>query len=356
MARRSDSLYSGAAGKTLARTELASLGSSYVVQPKLDGIYGYVSTDRTGRISSIVTRTGEVLGPALMAEFRGVRWMPDSLVVAELELWTEASNRAAAIRGYRMLYPFDAQRVGGRDVSREMYRVRRDALLRAEVEVESRGPDRPWVEDEQGDAHDLKSGRYTKATPLGWRRVRVVPQLPVACADRAWTSWVDGQDAGPCEGLVAVALDGQLGGRRTKLKIKDATTIDAVVTAVGARSIAAHWVAGQRTVTVSRPASAVAVTIGDVVELRHESFHDDGAPRFCRYVRVRRDLAAKLAVPHVKVFDFDPVNLCHNFPGVADDRGQMLDAHDAEVSSPAWNLIRRHVDDLADTRNPREHH
>lgn len=290
MSRRADSLYAGATSK-IERSQLSKLGAGYVAQPKLDGIFGYVSTDRAGRISSIVTRSGEIIGPALMAEFRGVRWMPDSLVTCEVELWTEASNRAAQGRGYRMIYPFDAQRVGGRDVSRESYRVRRDALMRAEVEVESRGPDTPWVEDDQGDCHDLKTGRYVKPTPLAWRRVRVVPQAPISQAEQAWERWVERGEAGPCEGLVAVALDAQLGARKSKLKCKEASTLDAVVTSVSARSLSAYWTAGRRAVVVSRPASAL-VSVGDVVELRHESFHDDGAPRFARFSRVRRDLAA----------------------------------------------------------------
>lgn len=289
MGRRADQSYAGAAGKVITLDDARQLGARHTLVPKLDGIYGLVSTDRAGRISTIVTRSGEILGPSLLAEFRGVRWMPDSLVMAEVELWTEASNRAARARGYRMIYPFDAQRVGGRDVSRESYSVRRDALLRAEVDVEQRGNDRPWLEDEQGDAHDPKTGRYTKPMPLGWRRVRVVPQLPIARAEQAWENWVERGEAGPCEGLVAVALDAQLGAAKSKRKIKSADAIDAVVLEVGPRALVAWWTAGARRVVVSRPRS-LEISTGAVVEITHEGFHDDGAPRFARVARARPDL------------------------------------------------------------------
>ena len=54
-----------------------------------------------GRISAIVTRAGELLGPALLAHYAGVRWMPESVIVGEVELWTEASQRAVTMRGNR---------------------------------------------------------------------------------------------------------------------------------------------------------------------------------------------------------------------------------------------------------------
>lgn len=195
------------------------------------------------------------------------------------------------MRGYRMLYPFDCTRVGGRDVSRESYGTRRDALLRAEVEVEQRGPDRPWVEDDQGDYHDPKTGRYMRPTPLGWRRVRVAPQMPIARAAQAWEARVERQEVGPCEGLVACAVSAQLGAAKSKRKIKSSAEIDAVVVALDARAMRVHWLAAGRTFAVSRP-STMTVAVGDVVEIRHEGYFDSGEPRFARVVRRRPDLSA----------------------------------------------------------------
>lgn len=291
MTARRDRSYAGAAGTVIQPEQLPELGSGYVAQPKMDGIYGLVSTDRAGRISAIVTRAGKLLGPQLLSHFAGVRWMPDSTIVAEVELWTENSNRVADARGYRMLHAFDCERIAGKNVSRESYRVRRDALLRAQVELENRGDDRPWVEDDVGDFHDLKTGRYAKPIPKGWRRVAIVPQLPVARASEAWTSWVDHQEAGPAEGLVAVSLDAQLGKARSKLKAKRADTLDAVVVSVSPRALTTFWTAGQQRVTVSRPKS-LDVAVGQVVALSYEGFHDSGEPRFARVARVRCDLAA----------------------------------------------------------------
>lgn len=287
MAPRRDRLYAGAAGR-IARRDLAAAPANVVVQPKLDGIYGLVSFDRAGRLSSIVTRAGEVLGPALLAEFRGVRWCPSSTIVAEVELWTEASARAAAARGYRMLHVLDAHRIDGRDLTRERYRARRDALMRAESALINADEDKPWTEDAQGDAHDAR-GRYQRAVPLGWRRVRVVPQLPATRAELAWSEWVERGAAGPCEGLVAVDLEASLG--KGKRKCKEATTLDVVVVQVDARALVCWWAAAQRRITVARPRS-LDVAVGAMIELAHEGFHDSGEPRFCRVMRARRDLAA----------------------------------------------------------------
>lgn len=289
MTRRADSTYAGASGTNVDPEELHKLGSGYVLQPKQDGIFGLVSTDKTGRVSNIVTRTGEILGANLMAEFRGVRWAPNSLIVAEVELWTEASNRIAETRGYRMIHAFDAHQVGGVDLSSEPYRVRRDALMRAESQLVNDDVDRPWNEDDEGDAHDVKTGRYQAKVPKGWRRVSVVPQLPVGAASEAWAAWVDGGTCGPCEGLVAVALEAKLGAKRSKLKSKRTSTIDATVTAMSDRAVSLYWLAGQRTITVSRP-KTIAFKVGAVVELVHEGFHESGEPRFCRALRLRPDL------------------------------------------------------------------
>ena len=290
MSRRRDALYCGAVG-TIAVDRLTTLGSGYVVQPKSDGIYGIVSVDRSGRVSSIVTRSGDVLGPSLMAEFSGLRWVRDSILIAEIELWTEPSNRAAATRGYRMIHVFDAHRVNGRDVSRESYRVRRDAVMRAESELVNFDRDEPWFEDTQGDAHDLKSGRYTTPMPRSWRRIQVVPQSPSRLAETAWQRWVDQQHAGPVEGLVAVALDAPIGARRAKLKAKLTTTIDVVVTHVDATAMTVYWSAANQRLAVHRPSSLVDVAIGSVLEVTHEGFYENGLPRFARVLRTRRDLA-----------------------------------------------------------------
>lgn len=46
-----------------------------------------------------------------------------------------------------------------------------DALMRAESELVHASTDTPWTDDEDGNAHDLKSGRFKAKVPLGWRRM-----------------------------------------------------------------------------------------------------------------------------------------------------------------------------------------
>jgi hypothetical protein len=280
-------MYAGAG----ARLDLAAarrLGQSWVVQRKIDGIYATVTTDRRGRIANAITRAGEVLGPGVLASYRGVTWAPDSVLACELELWTESARRTVEARGYAIAHAFDAIRVGGRDVSRESYRVRRDALMRAQVALELGGRDQPWTDDAQGDAHDAGTGRYCSRVPRGWRRVQIVEQLPAARFDVAWADWVEREGG---EGLVAVNLDAQLGARGSKRKIKPTSEIDCVVVGFDSRAAQLWWTSAARSIIVSRSPNR-ALTVGEVVEVRHDGFTDAGLPKFARIARRRPDLAA----------------------------------------------------------------
>lgn len=285
MSRRRDALYAGAAGRATL-TQAAALGAGHAIQPKLDGCYCVATTDSSGRVAHLVSRAGKKFPAAIASELRGVIWAPDSIIIGELEAWTEAANRIAAGRGYRMLHLFDALRIGGRDVSPLPYRGRRDALLRAESAIICDDRDRPWLEDEHGVAHDLTSGRFVRPVPRSWRRIRVTPQLPARMADQAWAEWVEpGHEA--IEGLVVVALESRLGGRGSKRKVKRAETIDATVIGVGARSASVAWAGG----TFSVSAGGLALAVGQVVEVVHEGFHESVVtPRFARIARRRRDL------------------------------------------------------------------
>lgn len=280
-------MYAGA-GKRLDLAAARRLGAGWAVQRKIDGVYATLTTDRRGRIANAITRSGEVLGPGALSAYRGVWWSADSVLCAELELWTEAARRTVAARGYAIVHAFDAIRVGGRDVSREPYRVRRDALMRQQVALELSGRDQPWSEDAQGDAHDLGTGRYCERTPRGWRRVQVVEQLPVARLDQAWSEWV-GREGG--EGLVAVRLDAPLGARGSKRKIKPTSEIDCVVLSYDSGAARLWWTSAARAIVVSRSPRR-ALTVGEVVEVRHDGFTDAGDPKFARIVRRRPDLAA----------------------------------------------------------------
>lgn len=279
-------LYCGARG-TLQLGQAARLGRRFALQPKMDGCYATITTDRAGRIGAIVLRSGELAPVEARASLAGVRWAPDSVIVGELEVWTEASARAASARGHRVAHLFDAIRVGGVDVSRRPYGERRDALLRADSALVADDHDRPWLVDGQGDAHDPASGRYTRPTPAGWRRFPVVPQVPATSAAAAWSTWVDG---GLAEGLVVVALDAPLAARGAKRRIKPATTIDGVVVELGPRHARVEW-GGRLFVVGARCAAAASVRVGDLVEVACQGFTDGGTPKHPRITRPRPDLA-----------------------------------------------------------------
>ena len=285
MGRRGDQLYAGAAG-AIALERIRGLGSSWALQRKLDGAYSIVSTDARGRVSAALTRSGEPLPPDLL---RGVRWAPNAVLCGEAEAYAERGVRARELRGHACLWLFDALRLDGRDLSALPYRERRDALRRAEAELAEGDVDRPWHEDRHDRAHDLASGRYTRRTPRSWRRVRIVDQLPVSRLDDA-LAWIDDATDCPTEGIVCVNLDAPIGRRGSKVKYKPVSTIDVVVTQLDARALVCHWIAADKRVVVARPRS-LDVTVGSVVEIRHESFYADGTPRFARVSRTRPDLA-----------------------------------------------------------------
>lgn len=290
--RRTDALYAGARGR-VALEHVRSLGARWVIQPKLDGILGVVTTDRTGRLSAIVTRGGRVLRPGVdVAEgLAGISWAPDSVLVAEVELWTEAANRAAETRGYRMIHLFDAHRVSGRDVTREPYSLRRDALLRAESRLVNEGRDRPWLVDTQGDAHAPATGRYCRPMPRGWRRMPVVPQRSATAVEVAWRDWVELGEAGPAEGLVVVRTDAPLAARGAKRKCKAGQEIDATVVAIAGGVARLAW--GGGSFVVSARGRWSELRPGAMVACRCDGFYEAGAtPKHARIVRRRDDLVA----------------------------------------------------------------
>jgi hypothetical protein len=291
MSRRLRSpLYTGASGR-LELGAATKLDHRWWAQPKYDGSFTTVRTDSAGLVAGIWTRSGNELPRRLTADFFGVRWIPDSILHCEAEVWTEASNRVSAARGYRCLWAFDALRVHGTDTSRLTYAERRDWLLRAES-ILALAPDRHWTDDGQGDAHDLATGRYVRRTPRSWRRLRVVPQMPAHQAELAWADWVDrGRD--PVEGLVVVRSDARIGQRGCKQKVKQMDGIDAVCLRPDGVMLwrERHLVF---TVPVRRGLELVP---GSVYECRHEGHYErDGTPKFARLVRRRLDLDGSMGL------------------------------------------------------------
>lgn len=310
MTRAPSKQIGGAFGKAIRRSDVESVGAGYVLQPKLDGWFTQVSFDAEGKLSTIATRGGKLVGidvyQGLAGAFEDIRYIPNTTIAAEIELGTDAAEQSARLRGYRLFHAFDVLKLHGRELTGTAYADRREALYRAHAEQElndyspyiqdasgryrdSRATlwDRPWVptRDQLG-----KSSRIVKPVPMGCGRISIVPQLPVAKLDQAWSSWVVQQEAGPCEGLVMVAPAAKLGKAKSKIKVKEADTIDCVVTDVGARSLTAYWGDAKQRITVSRQPCDT-YRPGEVIEIKHEGFMDSMQPRFARIVRHREDLS-----------------------------------------------------------------
>jgi hypothetical protein len=253
----------------------------WAYQPKHDGAYARVSLDRRGRIANVLARSGLPLRDA--ADLIGVlAGPPDSVLHGELEAHTEAGNRIAQTRGWRALHLFDVTRHAGRDCSWLAYGDRYDLMRRDRDQLEQAGVTNPWIVDDQGDAHDTRTGRYVKATPRNWTRLPIVPLVRNGAA-----LWREHVELGGGEGLVAVRLDAPARKRGAKRKIKQSDTIDATVVAVDARAAMLSY-RGHMFAVSSR---AGLCSVGDVVEVKHDGWYERSViPRFARITRVRRDL------------------------------------------------------------------
>lgn len=276
--------YAGAGSQgRLTIADAVRLGRNWMAQPKVDGCYVHVHTDRAGKIERVLSRSGAVLSRKIVGGLLGafVSW-PDSVLCGELEAHTEAGNRAARARGWRAVHVFDAVRVGGRYLAREPYRARRDALLRAQSEVVNLAEERSWTRVEGLRGRDKETGRYVLAAEEGWRLCPVVDQVPVARAGGLW----DGVQAGQGEGLVLVNINAPMGRRNSKRKLKPVSTLEAVCIKADGAGALLHWIAGDKLFVVG----AKGLEEGRVFEVLHDGFYDSGEPRFARVVRERMDL------------------------------------------------------------------
>lgn len=262
----------------MAWDEARRLGSAFVIQPKMDGIYVEVETDAGGRVVSLRSRSGRTVGnPG--RDIVGARIAAGAGVFAgELESHTEAGLSARQDRGFAQVHLFDALQVAGRDLSALPYRIRRDALLRSQSAIAT--PDHANGRRRHGERlWRLRDGTYSRG-PMDWRVAPVVPQHLPGRADALWGEVMSDL----LEGLVVVALDAPLGARRAKRKVKRTDALDCVVLEAGAkrctvRSFGKVFAVG---------CSGLALQKGDVVEVCYNGEYRDGTPRFPRIKR-RRD-------------------------------------------------------------------
>jgi hypothetical protein len=277
--------YCGAGARLNLDRGLALDPRRWAWMPKVDGCYARVSTDRRGRVFSVLSRAGAPLREAfaLIGILAGA---PDSVLHGELEAHTEAGNRAAA-RGWRNVWLFDVTRIAGRDVSRARFADRYAELHRMQAELELAGRSNPWTVDDQGDAHDQRNGRYCMPAPRDVRRFPIV-ELRRGGAG-AESLWVEHVERAGGEGLVAVGLDAPAGARNAKRKIKVTDTLDATVVVADARALVVEYAGHAFAVACS---GAVYAT-GDVVEIAHDGWYESSVtPRFPRVVRARADIVA----------------------------------------------------------------
>lgn len=280
--------YTGAGSRLDPARGLALDPRRWAWQPKPDGVYARVSLDRRGRIANVLARSGAPLREA--ADLVGIlAGPPDSVLHGELEARTEAGNRAAATRGWRALHLFDATRWAGRDCSGDVYADRYARLHQAQAELELGGRRNPWVDDDEGDAHDVRTGRYTRRVPRDIRRLPVVPLARGrGSGEQLWRSYVE---LGGGEGLVAVRLDAPARVRGAKRKIKQTMELDCRVLAC--EGGAARLEYGGQVFVVSARGRWSQLQPGELVEVAADGWYERGAtPRFARIVRVRDDLAA----------------------------------------------------------------
>lgn len=273
--------YVGAVGRIGLDAAAQLDGRAWAAQPKVDGCYGRITTDRTGRVVTVLTRSGRPLRAGLEGLATG---LPGAVLHAEVEAHTEAGLRAAASAGFARAHLFDVTALAGQSIAHVPYGERYAQLHRhhALAELERRDP---WTEDERGDTHGL-DGRYCRPVPVDYRRFPIVPQVRGATAIRElWRSYVE---RGGGEGIVVVALGAKAGARNAKRKIKPVDTLDCRVIATDARTAVLAY--GGNRFTVGARAD-LELRIGELVEIAHSGWYEAGAtPRFARLVRRRPDL------------------------------------------------------------------
>jgi hypothetical protein len=276
--------YAGPTGRLRGLGDLSRLrGQWWRAQPKLDGQYACAHTDAAGVVFAVTSRTGRELDSDLV----GVRLdAPHAVIAGELTAHTEHGIAERARAGAEHLHAFDLLQLDGRCLASRPYQQRLDALQRARGLGLYRRDDRTWQDDDRGDAHD-SGGRYTRRIRDGWGRVPVVPTLALSEAE-GLLERAKSPDRGFVEGAVLVRLDAPAGARRAKVKLKPADGLDCVVISSTRKRAILHWL--PMDLYFSTGSAGKLLSPGQLVEVQHEGFHGDGAPRFPRIYRVRSDL------------------------------------------------------------------
>ncbi len=280
--------YTGPSARRTPERGLSLPRSVWAYQPKLDGTYVQVRTDRTGRIIALHQRSGTPVQAGDARDFIGMPIAaPLAVLHAELEAQTEAGIRARETRGVPHLHVFDCSRMDGLTLADRSFQERYSTLHRWHAAAECYdGRGDAWRLDGQGNAHSSESGRFVRPARRNLARVPIVP-LHRGPGSELWRRFVEIEGG---EGVVACRLDAPIGKRGAKVKIKQTDTIDAVCIAVDRSAAVLSW-AGHQFVVSALGIKNASLRPGVTVEVRHDGFYEKTVtPRFARIVRVRVDL------------------------------------------------------------------
>lgn len=260
----------------------------WAAMPKVDGAFVRVATDRAGAIYDLRYRSGAAVSKRDADGLLGLRvGLPDAVLYGELECQTEVGIRAREARGEAFLHVFDVSRVLGKSIASAPFDTRYGWLHRWQAHEEL-NLDGDYAVDDQGDAHDVVTGRYVATTRSNLRRLPIVPVIRgKGAASRLWSEHVE---QGGGEGIVVVRTDAPFNARGAKFKARPTETIDVLVVEVGKRAARVVWRDQSFVVSAAKREPLV---VGAVYELALDGWSIDGVvPKFARVVRRRDDLAA----------------------------------------------------------------
>ena len=281
----------GAAGSRIPIADALRLPSArYGFSPKIDGAGVYWSTDRAGRLATLLHRSGRPVTPTESDGLYGQPiGLPDSSGFAELDCHTEAGIRARATRGWAALHLIDCARYAGRSISALTFEERHAKLHRWQALTECYEPEFGrmdwWTDDAHGRAHDPATGQYAVARPRDLRRLPIVPVYRgPGAARRLW----DQVEAGDLEGMVAVALAAPLGARGSKKKVKTTENLDVTILSFDTRAASVAWKGVQFVVSAVNKQ----LRVGDVYRCAIDGWYESSTtPKFARLIARRDDLS-----------------------------------------------------------------
>ena len=304
--------FAGAKGTLLTGpSELHSLSDDYkknlVYQFKVDGMYVELHGDEYGKCYKIIGKNNKHVADRRAYSLMGVKLgPPGTILIGEVDAHTEAGISSYEEKGFADCHIFDALRVGGKDLRKSTYRTRRDVvqrMLAEEKEIINR-EDRPYTKDGDGRTRN-GMGRYCLAKGLSWRRLPFVKSYPISMLDEGWATVLDEGR----EGLVIVDLNGLIGQRNGKLKMKPTPEMDAVVVHVFSHNKPHTAMVGTYLEDWAQQALLERVPViggtrlvftvvtgnekaekGQVVSFNHSGVYGTNIPKHIRNVRIRHDI------------------------------------------------------------------